>query len=159
VVLFCRECKKDFGGIDGQHTKERISNLFSNFKKSHIMSNQHIKSWCLRKGLDWCNHPQSIAKGKKIVILTSEDHKQLVIEAIDILNGVNDSIDPNKQTFEVIGGDVHSTELKSFWWKSKCVTCNDIFSLCPPKKNLEAVLRNHAGGSRHAEKVLEISTL
>ena len=58
----------------------------------------------------------------------------------------------------MIGGDVHNIELKSFWWKSKCVTCNDIFSLCPPKKNLEAILRNHVGGSRHAQKVLEIST-
>ena len=127
VVLDCRECK-DFGGIDGQHTKGRISNLFSNFKINHIMSNQHIRSWCLRKWLDCYNHLQSIAKGKKFVILTLENHKQLVREAINILNGVNDSIDPNKHTFEVIGGSVDTTELKSFWWKSKCVACEDIFS-------------------------------
>ena len=30
-----------------------------------------------------------------------------------------------------------------------------MYTLCPPKKNLEANLRNHVGGSKHAEKVLE----
>ena len=65
VILHCLEYKKEFGGTDGHHSKDRVSNLFSNFRKSHIMSNQHIRKWCLRKGLDWCNHPQSIAKSKK----------------------------------------------------------------------------------------------
>ena len=61
------ECTKYLGGIDRQHRKERVRPISI---KNHTMRNQHIKIWCLRKGLDWCNHPQSIAKGKKIVILT-----------------------------------------------------------------------------------------
>lgn len=158
VILHCLECRKDFGGIEGHHSKDRISNLFSNFRKSHIMSNLHIRKWCLRKGVDWCNHPQSIAKGRKTVILTAEDHRQLVLEGVDILNALNASVDPEKQTFQVIGGDPHTTQMKSFWWKAKCVVCNEVYSLCPPKKNLEANLRNHAEGTRHAQKVLEAAT-
>ena len=65
VIMHCLECKKDFCGTDSQHSKDRVSNLFSNFRKSHIINNQHIRNWCLRKGLNWCNHPQSIAKSKK----------------------------------------------------------------------------------------------
>lgn len=65
IVFNCQECK-DFGGIDNQHSKERVSNLFSNFRKSHVMSNQLIWSWCLQKDLDWCNYPQSVAKGEKL---------------------------------------------------------------------------------------------
>lgn len=155
VILHCLECKKDFGGTEGQHYKDKISNLFSNFRKSHIMSNQHIRSWCLRKGLDWCNHPQSLAKGKKTVVLSTEDHRRLVQEGVRILHEVNTSLDPACITFELLGGDPMTTELKSFWWKTKCVTCNDVYNLCPPKNNLEANLRNHAGGSKHAEKVLQ----
>lgn len=73
---------------------------------------------------------------------------------MDILNSVNDSLDPLRKTFELIGGDPQTTELKSFWWKTKCFSCNDVYSLCLPK-NLEANLRNHVGGSKHAEKVLQ----
>ena len=109
------EYKKDFGGTDGQHTKDQISNLYFNFRKSHIMSNQHIRSWCSRKGVDWCNHPQSITKGKKTIILTTEDHRQFVLEGVDIFNFVNDSLDPTRKTFELIRGDPHSSDLKSFW--------------------------------------------
>ena len=155
VIIYCLECKKDFGGIDGQHTKDRVSNLFSNFKKSHIMSNLHIRSWCAKKGLDWCNHPQSIVKGKKTMILTTEDHRRLVLEGVDILKRVNNELDPNRETFELVGGDPHATELKSSWWKTKYVVCNELYTLCPPKKNLEANLKNHAGGTRHVEKLLE----
>ena len=82
IIVYCMECKKDFGGTDGQHTKDLISNLFSNFRKSHIMSNQHIRSWCFRIGVDWCNHPQSIAKGKNAIILTytHPSHNSLVLK-------------------------------------------------------------------------------
>lgn len=158
VILYCLECKRDFGGTDGQHSKERISNLFSNFRKSHIMSNLHIRRWCSRKGVDWCNHPQSAVKGKKTVLLTAEDHRQLVLEGVKILEQVNDSLDSEVQTFELIGGDPHCTELKSFWWKAKCMTCNELYSLCPPKNNLEANLLNHAGGTKHAQKVLQAAS-
>ena len=118
VIVYCMECKEDFGGTDGQHLKDRISNLFSNFRKNRIMSNQHIRSWCYRKCVDWCNHPQFIAKGKKPIILTTKDHRQLVLEGVDALNSVTDSLDPTRKTFELnqlIGGDPHSSDLKSFW--------------------------------------------
>jgi len=78
------------------------------------MSNQYIKKWCLRKDLHRCNHPQSLAKGKKIMILMNEDHMQLVLEGVDILNQVNDSLDPTHKTFELTGGDPQTLELKSF---------------------------------------------
>jgi len=121
------------------------------------MSNQHIKSWCSRKGVDWCNHPQSLAKGKKTIILIVEDHRQLVLEGVAILDSVNESLHPTQKTFLLIGGDPQTTDLKCFWWKAKCVSCNDLYSLCPPKKNLEANLRMHAGGSKHMEKVMQIA--
>ena len=46
MKLFCRECNKDFGGSNGDHSKSATHNLFANFKKSHIQSTQHISSWC-----------------------------------------------------------------------------------------------------------------
>lgn len=32
VVLHCSECSKDFGGKSGVHSKDRVTNLFSNFQ-------------------------------------------------------------------------------------------------------------------------------
>jgi len=34
-----------------------------------------------------------------------------------------------------------------------CSYCRDCFHLCPPKRNLEANLKNHLGGACHAEAV------
>jgi hypothetical protein len=45
VKLSCEECNKDFGGINGDHSKTANPNLCANFKKSHMMSTLHIKSW------------------------------------------------------------------------------------------------------------------
>jgi hypothetical protein len=59
VKLQCGECQKDFGGGSEDHRKSTIHNLFANFKKSHIMSNAHIRNWCRRKGIPWTEHPQS----------------------------------------------------------------------------------------------------
>ena len=139
----------------GLHTKDRISNLFSNFCKSPIMSNQHIKSWYSRKGVDWCNHLQFVAKGKKTVNLITKDHCHLVLEDVEILNSVNNSLDPTRKIFELIGRDPQCIDLKSFWWKTKCVLCNDVYNLCLPKKNLEANLRNHVEEIKDVEKLLE----
>ena len=36
VKVYCGECDKDFGGTSGDHSKNTIHNLFTNFKKSHI---------------------------------------------------------------------------------------------------------------------------
>lgn len=44
VKLYCDECRKDFGSNTGEHTKPGVTNLFANFKKSHIMSLSHIKN-------------------------------------------------------------------------------------------------------------------
>jgi hypothetical protein len=32
---------------------------------------------------------------------------------------------------------------------------NNVFALCPPKKNLEADLRNHLGGTKHEMTVAD----
>lgn len=52
VKLHCVECDMDFGGGSSDHNKSLVSNLFSNFMKSHIKSNRHIRNWCKRKGVD-----------------------------------------------------------------------------------------------------------
>jgi hypothetical protein len=66
VKLQCGECQKDFGGSSGDHSKSTIHNLFANFKKSHIMSNVHIRNWCRRKGIPWTEHPQSNCRRIKL---------------------------------------------------------------------------------------------
>jgi hypothetical protein len=45
--------------------------------------------------------------------------------------------------------------VKYFWYKVRCKYCNDILALCPPKKNLEANLQNHLGGTKHEKPVLD----
>jgi hypothetical protein len=42
VKVHCIECMKDFGGCAGDHNKVAISNLFNNFRKSHVMNNAYI---------------------------------------------------------------------------------------------------------------------
>ena len=64
-----------------------------------------------------------------MVILTSEDHMWLVLEGVGILNAVNESLHPAPQTFAVLGRDPKTIELKSFWWKVKNSTCNEIYNL------------------------------
>lgn len=49
--------------------------------------------------------------------------------------------------------------LEELLWKTRCITCYDVYSLCLPNKKLEANLHNHAGGSRHIERVLPVATL
>ena len=51
------ECNVDFRSLSGDHTKATIHNLFNNFKKSHIMSDCHIRSWCKNKGVRYEDHP------------------------------------------------------------------------------------------------------
>lgn len=153
VKLHCAECVVDFGGDTGEHSKDSVRNLFSNFKKSHIMSSKHIRNWCRRKGLDFANHPQSTAKKGKPVVLTVSDHKRLVQEGLEILQGVNNNIGGGRPTFEVVG-DTESDNVRCFFVKVKCTFCSGSFlQLCPPKKNLEANLVNHVQGSNHATAV------
>lgn len=44
VKLYCVECFKDFGPASSDQTETTIQNLFANLKKSHIMSNIHVRN-------------------------------------------------------------------------------------------------------------------
>lgn len=44
VKLYCGECRSLGGGSTGKHNKNTVSNLFSNFRKSHLMSAGHIRN-------------------------------------------------------------------------------------------------------------------
>jgi hypothetical protein len=57
VKIHYGECQKDFGGNTGDHTNYAITNLFASFGKHHLQTNEHIKSYCQRKGISWFNHP------------------------------------------------------------------------------------------------------
>ena len=78
IKIYCQECKKDFRGSGARYGKIAVMNLFTNFKKSHILSNPHIQHWCDRKGIDWndwCKFvDHSTSKGKP-KILTTTDHR------------------------------------------------------------------------------------
>jgi hypothetical protein len=83
------------------------------------MSNGHIRSWCRRKGVDFCNHPQSAAPKGKTVILTAADHKVLIDGGVQIVEGVNRTVFSNPVPFVMVG-DLDCVEVKSFWFKVKC---------------------------------------
>ena len=113
MKLQCGECLKDFGDSNGNHSKSTFHNLFANFKKSHIMSNAYIHNWCRRKGILWTKHPQSIVQKDKILIMTIEDHKQVVEDGLVILNMVNRDICAEGGLFVAIG-DLTGDSIKSF---------------------------------------------
>jgi hypothetical protein len=113
VKLQCGKCQKDFGGGSGDHSKSTIHNLFANFKKSHIMSNAHIRNWCRRKGIPWTEHPQSSVQKGKILILTTEDHKRAIEDGLAILDMVNRDICAEGGPFVAIG-DLEGDDIKSF---------------------------------------------
>jgi hypothetical protein len=113
VKLQCGEYQKDFGGGSRDHSKSTIHNLFINFKKSHIMSNAHIRNWCCRKGILWTEHPQSSVQKDKTLILTAEDHKRAVEDGLAILDMVNKDIYAEGGPFVAIG-DPAGDSIKSF---------------------------------------------
>ena len=78
VKIHCRECLKEIGGGVGDHSKAKISNLFVNFKKSHLQSTLHIKQWCKKKKIHFHDHPKKDGNRGKPLILTTADHKSLV---------------------------------------------------------------------------------
>ncbi len=125
VKLYCGECSKLYGSNEGDHNKITIANLFANFSKKHLVSAGHIKNWCRRKGLDYNSHPQSESKDK-VTILTAADHKRLVEEGVTIMDLINDSVEPDRSPFSLIG-DRHSPHMRSFWMKVKCNFCGDFF--------------------------------
>jgi hypothetical protein len=151
VKLFCEECGKDCGGSSGDHSKITINNLFSNFRKNHLLSNQHVRNWCRRKGVNFSDHPQSLSTKTRPIVMTISDHKKAVCDGLQILQMVNREVvdGGGKEPFHHVG-DPNADDLKSFWYKVRCHFCGDLLQLCPPKKNLEANLRNHLGGTKHA---------
>jgi hypothetical protein len=152
VKLHCRECGKDFGSAVGDHSKGAVHNLFTNFKKSHVVSISYIKNWCRCKGVRFEDHPQSQATRGKPVVLTLADHKHLVLKGIEIMDAVNASVGEDQKPFMVIG-DLESDELQSFLFRVKCNVCRDYFVLCPPRKNLKANLWNHVISLKHIKAV------
>ena len=88
--------------------------------------------------------------------VTVADHKRLIEEGVDIFNIVNNSIDPKKPTFELIG-DPNDSIMKSYWFKAKCLICpREVFQLCPPKRNLEANLMNHVHEVLHNKTLQDL---
>jgi hypothetical protein len=120
VKVHCGECRRDFGSMTGVHSRTTIHNLFANFKKSHLMSTIHVQNWCHWKDVPFTDHPQSAAPKEKLMILTIANHKKLVQEGIKIMDTLNNKILCEKKPFAVIG-DMESGDLKSFWFKVRCI--------------------------------------
>jgi hypothetical protein len=59
VKIHCGECDKDFGGSSGDHSSHAMSNLFANFRKYHLHTQAHLRSFCQRHNLEYSDHPQS----------------------------------------------------------------------------------------------------
>jgi hypothetical protein len=151
VKIYCLDCNKHHGGISGDHTSHAIQNLFNNFKGSHLGSTAHDRNWCKRHNVPFEHHPRSEAgRLGKGVIMTPEDHAKLIADGIDIVKKVNADKGMEQPCFEVVGNPL-ATQVKCFWTKVKCVTCNQFLQLCPPKRNLEHILTAHAAGSKHKE--------
>ena len=150
--MFYKKYKKDFGGGTGDYTKNRVTNLFSNFKKIHVMSVGHIKNWCFKKGIDFYNHPYFVVAKEKTIILTNEDHKRLVREGIDIFMAVNNS---TKNKPFVLVGDPTQDDVKSFWFKVQCTYGGDFLSVYLLKENLKANMMSLIGGTKHTKAIAD----
>jgi hypothetical protein len=90
VKFYYSECKKDFGGQIGEHSKAIIHNLFNNFRVSHVVSTIHAKAWYRRKGVNYEDHPHD--KSGKAMVLTTANHRARVEEGVSIMRSVNDSV-------------------------------------------------------------------
>ena len=113
VKLFCGKYQSFIGSNTGKHNKNVVSNLLSNFRKSHLISIGHICSYCRQKGIKFDDHPQSGSTRSSPMEVTVADHKYLIEEGIGILKIINDNIDPKKPTFELIG-DPNDPVMKSY---------------------------------------------
>jgi hypothetical protein len=94
VKVHCIECVKDFGGCTRDHSKVVVSNLFSNFIKSHIISTAHIRSWYCRKGVNFYNNPQFAANKGKSIIMSMDDHRRAVTDGLEIMHRVKKTHNP-----------------------------------------------------------------
>ena len=142
VKIFCGECMKEIGGINGEHSRSAIQIFFTNFKKSHLQSAFCIRQWCKKKGILYSDLLRKEGTKMKPLFLTQEDHRHLVDEAVSILQSVNDSILLDDPLFVVVG-DVRCSQLKSFWYKVCCKLDGEFLLMYPPKWNLRANLENH----------------
>ena len=108
VKLWCGECKNDCGGGSKVHTKAHIDNLFNNFRRSHIVSTTHVRNFCVAKNVNFDDHPQYEAKNGRPLTLTPEDHKRLIFEGVEILEGVNDTLPDGHKKFTMLGINLRS---------------------------------------------------
>ena len=98
-----------------------------------MISTRHTRSYCRQKGIKFDDHPQSGSTISSLMEVTIVDHKRLIEEGVGILKIVDDSIDPKKPTFELIG-DPNDPIMKSHCFKAKCLICpRKILQPCPPK--------------------------
>lgn len=119
-----------------------------------MINTGYIRNYCRQKGIKFADHPQTGSTRSSPMEVTVVDYKCLIEEGVGILKIVNNSIDPKKPTFELIG-DPNDPVMKSHWFKAKCLICpREVLQLCPPKQNLEANLMNHVHGVVH-NKTLE----
>lgn len=153
VKIYCAECKNNIGGTSRDHSKTGIANLFTNYKKSHVMSTNYVKNFCNGKGIKFTNHPQSI-KDSTRVILTQADHKKTIGEGAQIVHEINDRMEGNKKPFHVVG-DPNNDDLCMYWFEVQCNYCNELFQLCLPRKNLASSLTSHLESVKHMGKVTE----
>lgn len=114
---------KDFGGTTGDHGNHAMSNLFANFKKHHLQTNNHIKNLCRRQGIPFEDHPQSTAPKGKAVTLSNADHERLVKEGTEIVHDVNDTAEEvdGKKSFFIVGDPTaEGFKFRSYWFKVRC---------------------------------------
>jgi hypothetical protein len=89
VKLRHEECSKDFGSCVWDYNTSTSTNFFSDFKKSHINSTQHVKCCCQKREESFKNHPQSIAPKKKTK-MTPLCYKKAVEESAETIERVNE---------------------------------------------------------------------
>jgi hypothetical protein len=93
-------------------------------------------------------------------MMTKADHERAVEEGTEIVEEVNAIVDEvNGHKPFVVVGDVNSSGVnyKSFWFKTQCRPCGELFELCPAKKNLWSNLENHLQGLKHGRILLQSS--
>ena len=77
VKLHCLKCGKDYGGSYEKYSKDAVSNLFNNFKNSHVVTEGHIRQYCRKKDIPY--EPPwgaTSSKGKSSPTLTHVDYKE-----------------------------------------------------------------------------------
>jgi hypothetical protein len=84
VKVHCCECGKDFGIGKWDHNNASVLNLFSNFKKSHINSTEHIQMYCYMRGKAFEDHSHFQGSKGKPMIMIPINHKNAIAEGIRV---------------------------------------------------------------------------